>query len=148
MTAARSKPGKAARPRGASRPTPKVSPLRGMPVATWVRERSTGWQADVVLRLLDLVRTTAPGATVVIKWGQPVVEENGPVAYIKLATAHVTFGFWRGADLPDPGGVLEGGAQMKHVKIKSPDAFDARALSSLLRHAIRLNRRDGDPTRH
>ena len=75
-----------------------------------------------------------------------MVEEDGPVAFIKVAKAHVTFGFWRGADLTDSKGVLEGGERMKHAKITSLEAPDEKTLSVLLPEAIALNRKGGDPT--
>jgi hypothetical protein len=131
----------------AKRATPKVSPLRGMPVEAWIEAKAKGWQAGVVTDLLAMARKVVPKAAVAIKWGQPVVDENGPVAFIKVAKEHVTFGFWRGADLTDPKGVLEGGDRMKHVKIRSADVLDEKTLAPLLRQAVSLNRRDGDPTR-
>jgi hypothetical protein len=130
----------------AAKPTPKVSPLRGMPVDDWVKAKASGWRAEVVSKLIALARKAAPRATLAIKWGQPVIEENGPVAFIKVAAAHVTFGFWRGADLADPKALLEGGERMKHVKIKAPDDLDEKVLSAFLRQAVALNRKDGDPT--
>jgi hypothetical protein len=126
---------------------PKASPLRRMPVEEWVEAKTDGWHAAVVRSLLALAGKVAPKASVAIKWGQPVIEENGPVAFIKVAKQHVTFGFWRGALLTDATGVLEGGDRMKHVKIRSEDAFDERTLSTLLRQAIALNRKHGNPTK-
>jgi hypothetical protein len=128
--------------------TPKVSPLRGMPVEDWVKAKARGEQLDIVRGLLAIAQKVAPKATISIKWGQPVVEENGPVAFIKVAKAHVTFGFWRGAQLTDPEGLLEGGERMKHVKIATADRLDEKALSALLRQAVSLNRTEGDPTKH
>jgi hypothetical protein len=131
----------------ARKPMPKTSPLKGMPVAEWVQSKTTGWQKGVVTRLLDVAKRAAPDASVSIKWGQPVVDHGGPMAFIKVAKAHVTFGFWRGAQLADPAGVLEGGDRMKHVKITSPDALDEKALSAFVREAAALNRKHGDPTK-
>lgn len=127
--------------------TPKVSPLRGMSVEDWVARKVQGWQATVVERLLAICRRAAPTATPAIKWGQPVVEENGPVAFIKVAKAHVTFGFWRGADLDDKRGLLEGGERMKHVKIAASDALDEKQIAAWLRQAVALNRKKGNSTR-
>ena len=46
-------------------------------------------------------------------------------AYILPHSAWVNLGFYRGTDLPDPEGLLEGtGARMRHVKVRSLD--DAR----------------------
>jgi hypothetical protein len=147
-TTSKTKTTRRAVPRTASRATAKVSPLKGMPIADWVKAKVSGWQARVVTRLLALARRAAPDATVTIKWGQPVFELNGPFAFIKPAKAHVTFGFWRGTELKDPGGVLGGaGDRMKHLKIASPDALDEASLALLVREAAELNRQKGDPTK-
>jgi hypothetical protein len=131
----------------AARVTPKVSPLRGMSVEDWVATKTEGWQKSVVTRLVRLVKRVAPEATVAIKWGQPVFEHHGPMAFIKPAKAHVTFGFWRGAELTDAAGVLEGGERMKHVKVTSLGGLDEPALETFVREACALNASKGDPTR-
>ena len=41
------------------------------------------------------------------------------VAYVNALTAHVNVGFFRGAELADPAGLLEGsGKSMRHVKLR------------------------------
>jgi hypothetical protein len=127
--------------------TPKVSPLRGMAVADWVKSKTKDWQTPIVNRLLDIVKRGAPQSTVSIKWGRPVVELGGPLAWIMPASAHVTFGFWRGAELSDAANVLEGGARMKHLKIRQTDALDEKRLVAFVREAADLNRKKGDPTK-
>jgi hypothetical protein len=133
--------------KGAARMTAKVSPLRGMPVGDWVKAKTKGWQTAIVNRLLDLAKRGAPGSTVSIKWGQPVVELGGPLAWIKPASAHVTFGFWRGAELADEASVLEGGSRMRHLKIREADSLDEKRLLAFVREAAELNRKKGDPTK-
>jgi|1185.fasta_scaffold511961_1 hypothetical protein len=126
---------------------PKASPLRGLPVLQWVRSRASAWQAGVIANLIELVSTAVPQASCSIKWGQPVFELNGPVAFIRVAKEHVTFGFWRGAELTDPAGLLEGGARMKHVKIGDDEAFDRARVVGFVREAAALNIKLGDPTK-
>lgn len=146
--AAKKGPKTAATAKRSARATPKVSPQRGMDVGDWVRKRAVGWQAGVVARLLAIADKAAPKATVSIKWGQPVVTSGGPVAFIKVAKAHVTFGFWRGAELSDPKRVLEGaGDRMRHMKITSAEALDEKLATGLLRQAVALNEKLGDPTK-
>jgi len=58
--------------------TPKVSPLRGVPVDEWVKTKTSGWQAAVVQRLIEVAQKAAPDTTLSIKWAQPVFEHNGP----------------------------------------------------------------------
>jgi hypothetical protein len=51
-------------------------------------------------------------------------------------TGHVTLGFYYGAELPDPEGILEGtGRLMRHVKIRSPKDLDNSALRTLIQAA-------------
>ena len=79
------------------------------------------WRGEVVGELDAMIRRTAPKATGSIKWAQPVYEQDGPFAYVKAFTSAVNFGFWRGADLADADGRLEGtGDRMRHVKIRGP----------------------------
>jgi hypothetical protein len=103
--------------------------------------------AGVATAVRALVREAAPDATESIKWAQPVYEQNGPFAYFRASSKHVTFGFWRGAELEDAHGRLEGtGERMRHVKLASADDVDA-GLAELVRRAVELNRTHGDPTR-
>jgi hypothetical protein len=104
--------------------------------------------ADVATAVRDLIRAAAPEASEAVKWAQPVYEQNGPFAYFRASSKHVTFGFWRGAELDDPNGLLEGtGEQMRHVKLASADGIDREALAAFVRQAVELNRAKGDPTR-
>jgi len=53
--------------------------------------------------------------------------------YINVFTAHVNVGFFRGAALPDPHGLLEGtGKFMRHVKLVPGLELDAGALTHLI----------------
>ena len=88
------------------------------------------WRGDTIQRLREVVRTAVPNVTEAFKWSQPVFESDGPVAYAKAHAKHVNFGFWRGAELDDPNGVLEGsGQKMRHVKLMSVDDIDDLPLS-------------------
>lgn len=56
--------------------------------------------------------------------------------YVGAFRAHVNVGFFRGADLPDPGRLLEGtGKHMRHVKLGPGRAVDAAALAALIEAA-------------
>lgn len=105
-----------------------------------------GWQREVVLELRAIIREAAPGATESIKWGQPVYEVNGPFCYVRAFASSVNFGFWRGASLSEPR-LESAGKKMGHLKLTGPRDVDARALRALIRQAVALNQRDGDPTR-
>src|SRR5579871_6732941 len=59
-----------------------------------------------------------------------------PFAYVNVFTAHVNVGFFRGAALPDPAGLLQGsGKFMRHVKLRPGIATDEAALHRLIEAA-------------
>lgn len=64
-------------------------------------------------------------------------------AYVDAFTAHVNVGFFCGAALPDPAGLLEGtGKFMRHVKLRPDRDVDAAALTTLIQTAYAdMNRR-------
>lgn len=63
-------------------------------------------------------------------------------AYIGRAGGHVNLGFYHGAALADPKGLLEGtGRRLRHVKVRDVAACGSPALAALLRRAIADRRR-------
>jgi len=54
-------------------------------------------------------------------------------AYVNAFRAHVNVGFFRGAELSDPAGLLEGtGKYMRHVKLSPEREVSADALRALI----------------
>ena len=125
----------------------KVSPLRGMPIGEWIAKKTTGWQSDVVRRIVGVVARVAPDAKCEIKWGQPVFDYEGPFAFVKPAKAHLSVGFWRGSEVADPKGILERGDRMGHFKLRAAAELDEGVLAAMVKDAVRLNREKGSPTR-
>jgi hypothetical protein len=61
---------------------------------------------------------------------------NAPFGYVNVFTAHVNVGFFTGAMLSDPSGLLEGsGKRMRHVKLEPGRVVAADALSALIEAA-------------
>jgi len=59
-----------------------------------------------------------------------------PFGYVNVFTAHVNVGFFQGAGLRDPAGLLQGsGKFMRHVKLRPGLAIDAAALHQLIEAA-------------
>jgi hypothetical protein len=57
-------------------------------------------------------------------------------AYVNAFRNHVNVGFFLGAELPDPAGLLEGsGKRMRHVKLRPGTSVDVQALSALIEAA-------------
>lgn len=56
--------------------------------------------------------------------------------YVNVFRAHANVGFFHGAELEDPGGLLEGtGRRMRHVKVRPGADFERAALAALIRAA-------------
>jgi hypothetical protein len=61
---------------------------------------------------------------------------EAPFAYVNAFKAHANVGFFYGAMLADPSGLLEGaGRNMRHVKLRPGGALDVDALSALITSA-------------
>ena len=117
-------------------------------VDEYVASLGGDWRSERVASLRRIVDAAAPEASSTIKWAQPVWESNGPFAYIKAFRSSVNIGFWRGAQLEDRNGILEGdGERMKHVTLREGDAIPADELAGFVRQAVELNRELGSPAR-
>lgn len=66
--------------------------------------------------------------------GHPVAcVEDAPFAYVDVFRTHTNVGFFYGAHLEDPTGLLEGtGKNMRHVKLRLEDERDPVALGHLI----------------
>jgi hypothetical protein len=132
------------------KPVAKAKPSardRGITVDAYIAGLSAGFRS-IAESLVVLVKDVVPTATASIKWGQPVFEHGGPMIWMKAFAKHFGFGFWRGAELPDPKGLLQGeGDRMRHVKLRAPGDVDASALRALVRAAATANKTKGDPTK-
>jgi len=106
------------------------------------------WQAEIVSQVRQTLLDAAPGADESVKWAQPVYEINGPFAYIKAFKKSVNFGFWRGIDIDDPQGLLQGsGEKMRHFKLTSLEDINAPVFTDYVQQAVKLNLTKGDPTK-
>jgi hypothetical protein len=61
---------------------------------------------------------------------------DAPFGYVNVFTSHVNVGFFHGAALPDPEGLLQGsGRFMRHVKLRPGTATNGAALHKLINAA-------------
>jgi hypothetical protein len=69
--------------------------------------------------------------------GHPTVcVGDAAFAYVNAFKAHVNVGFFRGAEISDPEGLLEGtGRFMRHVKLRPDCEGDTTALTELIETA-------------
>jgi len=62
--------------------------------------------------------------------------DDAAFGYVNVFTAHVNVGFFRGAEIADPHGLLESkGKFMRHVKLRLEDDVDAAVLTELIEAA-------------
>jgi hypothetical protein len=107
-----------------------------------------GWKTEVTSQIRKIITSTTPNAKESIKWAQPVYEVNGPFCYMKAFKNSVNFGFWRGIDLDDPQGLLQGsGEKMRHVKLQGVEDVNEPAFAAFVKQAAQLNLEKGDPTK-
>ena len=63
---------------------------------------------------------------------------DAPFGYVNVFSAHVNVGFFHGAALKDPAGLLAGtGKRMRHVKLRPGTPTNAAALRDLIEGAYR-----------
>ena len=93
----------------------------------------------IIRGLRRFVKRAEPRLAEAVKWGNGCwVNASGPVAYVYSGADHVQLGFFRGASLKDPKGLLEGeGAYVRHTKLHATTDIDERAFAALLRQATR-----------
>jgi hypothetical protein len=83
-----------------------------------------------------------------IKWGHLVYLSNGPVLLIRAEEKRVLFGFWRGKRLKDVDDRLKpsGKYEMATIVLVQGDSISATQAKRLVKAAVGLNRKLGDPT--
>jgi hypothetical protein len=107
----------------------------------------TGWRRRRVQALRSAVVAAAP-LREVVKWGHLVYLSNGPVLLIRAEDERVLFGFWRGQRLqPIEPRLKRGGKyEMATLEIVEKTPLEMMAIGALVKEAVALNARLGDPT--
>lgn len=102
------------------------------------------WFSGDGLRLMaqpwfERMRACGPDVQEILHDGCPTAcVSDAAFAYVAAFTAHVNVGFFHGADLPDPHGLLTGsGQRMRHVKLHWGQPIDEPALRDLIGAAYR-----------
>jgi hypothetical protein len=105
-------------------------------VDTWMREHP-GELGPIAQRWFEVMRDCGDDVQELLHDGHPTAcVGDAAFAYVNAFTAHVNVGFFRGAEIPDPEGLLEGtGRFMRHVKLGPGRAVDAAALRRLIETA-------------
>ncbi len=110
--------------------------VRDPGVEDWFRARP-GELGASARHWFDAMRRCGDDVREVLHDNQPTAcVADAAFAYVDAFTAHVNVGFFRGAELPDPAGLLEGsGRLMRHVKIRPGQPVDEPALLMLIAEA-------------
>jgi hypothetical protein len=87
----------------------------------------------------ERMRGCGPDVRELLHDGCPVAcVADAPFAYVNAFKAHANVGFFHGAALADPAGLLEGtGKRMRHVKLRPGRELDEDALRCLIVEAYR-----------
>jgi hypothetical protein len=102
-------------------------------IDAWMKQH-TGELGEVAKHWFGVMRTCGGDVREVLHDGHPTAcVADAAFAYVNAFKAHVNVGFFRGAEIADPEGLLEGtGKFMRHVKLSPTRDFDAAALSRLI----------------
>ena len=97
-------------------------------------------QQEIAETLRELIGKTAPNLEETIKWGSPCfMAGSANVCSIMAFKGHVNLAFFRGAELSDNDGLLEGtGKGMRHVKVKAVKEIKKQAITALVKEAAML----------
>jgi hypothetical protein len=96
-----------------------------------------GELGDIARQWFEVMRKCGDEVRELLHDGCPVAcLGDVPFAYVNVFTSHVNVGFFQGATLPDPAGLLQGaGRFMRHVKLKPGTPTDATSLHKLIEKA-------------
>lgn len=104
----------------------------------------SGELGAIAKRWFQVMRECGGDVSELLHDGHPTVCVDGAAfGYVNAFRAHVNVGFFRGAELPDPGGLLEGtGRFMRHVKLRPGEDRDLGPLTDLIHAAyVDIHRR-------
>ena len=102
-------------------------------IDAWLREQAPAL-SPIATRWFSRMRECGEDVRELMHDGCPVACVGDiPFAYVNVFKAHVNVGFFLGAELDDPAGLLEGtGRRMRHVKVKPGVDLNVPALNELI----------------
>lgn len=105
-------------------------------IEVWMHEHP-GELGTIAQHWFEVIRGCGDDVRELLHDGHPTACVGGAAfVYVNAFKAHVNVGFFRGAEIADPKGLLEGsGKFMRHVKLRPGSDFDDVALRELIRTA-------------
>ena len=106
---------------------------RDQAIEAWMHEHS-GVLGAIAQRWFEVMRGCGDDVQELLHDGHPTAcVGDAAFGYVNAFKSHVNVGFFRGAEIADPKGLLEGtGKFMRHVKLGPDRAVDATALIKLI----------------
>ena len=100
-------------------------------------QRHPGPLGAIAQRWFEVMRSCGEDVRELLHDGHPTAcIGDAAFGYVNAFTAHVNVGFFRGAEIADPAGLLEGsGKFMRHVKLRPGDEVASAALRRLIETA-------------
>ena len=97
----------------------------------------SGELGTIARRWFEVMRDCGDDVRELLHDGHPTAcVGDAAFAYVNAFKAHVNVGFFRGAEIADPRGLLEGtGKFMRHVRLIPDHDVDSGALASLIETA-------------
>lgn len=105
-------------------------------IEIWMQEHS-GELGGIAQHWFELMRACGEDVRELLHDGHPTAcVADAAFGYVNVFKAHVNVGFFRGAEIADPKGLLEGtGKFMRHVKLRPGRDVNATALMKLIKSA-------------
>lgn len=105
-------------------------------IDAWMHEHA-GELGAIAQRWFEAMRGCGHDVRELLHDGHPTAcVGDAAFGYVNAFTAHVNVGFFLGAQLDDPAGLLEGtGKNMRHVKLRPGGGIDREALAALIQAA-------------
>ena len=105
-------------------------------IEVWMREHP-GELGAIARRWFEVMRDCGDDVRELLHDGHPTAcVGDAAFSYVNAFRAHVNIGFFRGAAIADPEGLLEGtGKFMRHVKLTPGRDVDGMALQKLIETA-------------
>jgi len=105
-------------------------------IETWMQAHP-GELGAIAKRWFECMRACGDDVRELLHDGHPTAcVADAAFGYVNAFTAHVNVGFFRGAEIADPQGLLEGtGKFMRHVKLRPDRDVNAAVLAELIETA-------------
>ncbi|GAB5527085.1 MAG: hypothetical protein Roseis2KO_49570 [Roseivirga sp.] len=110
--------------------------LQDIALSEWLEQKPEALRS-IAQKWFTAIKNAGHEAEAIFHDNYPIVcVDSAPFAYVNAYTSHVNLGFFYGAYLPDPVGLLEGtGKHMRHIKLRPGASYDEKEMLILIEFA-------------